>query len=102
MNPDTTDHNPYLASNNQRAEGPAKGSIDAPGQLPNIIWQTRPAPPTPFENALGDALEQVFEAGATELPDVVAGLNANGCMDPDGKPWTPTRLTEVLAKVGHA
>ena len=84
------DHNPYLDPQRrpESAFGPAKGGIDTPGEVPNIVWQTRSATPTPFENQLGDALEKVFLSGAVSLTEVVAKLDELGMAAPDGSPWT--------------
>ncbi len=91
------DINPYLARLRAQSDTDgAKGSIERPGESPNIPWQTRAALPTDYENRLGDALEQVFEGGGTELADVVAQLNTLGCPAPDGQPWTAERFTETM------
>ena len=41
-----------------------KGYIEQPGKVANLVWQTRAAAPTAYENALGDALQAAFEGGA--------------------------------------
>jgi hypothetical protein len=81
---------PWLAPQPNNVAG--KGVIEQPGHIENFIWQTRKAEPTQYENDFGDALEQVFEAGASELDDVVAGLNRIGFRSPEGAPWTAERL----------
>ncbi len=95
------DHNPFLKPwiqpHPNRTAG--KGTIERPGQTPNIPWQTRSAPPTEFENQLGDALEQVFESGATELADVVAGLNAQGFRTSAGTVWDEASFRVELARL---
>jgi len=73
-----------------------KGVIERPGATPNLVWQTRKAEPTQYENDLGDALEQVFASGATELDDVVRGLNEVGSRAPDGSSWTTERFTAEM------
>lgn len=96
------DHNPGL----QPWKSPApnnvagKGEIEEPGQMKNIIWQTRAAAPTPFENALGDALEVVFGAGAETAEQVAAGLNANGFRRADGSVWTAEAFESDMARLG--
>ncbi len=98
----TMDHNPALkpwqtsAPNNVAGQG----HIETPGQAINLVWQNRAAPPTPYENDLGDALEAVFEAGAQSLDEVVAGLNARGFRTPDGQAWTPESFERDLARLG--
>ncbi|REE07573.1 hypothetical protein B0G71_8104 [Paraburkholderia sp. BL27I4N3] len=87
---------PWLAPQPNNVAG--KGKIEIPGEVENHIWQTRKAEPTQYENELGDALERVFETGAIELDDVVAGLNRIGLRTPDGAPWTVERFrAEITA-----
>lgn len=97
------DHNPYrkpwVQPHPNRVAG--KGTIDRPGQVENIVWQTRTNAPTEFENQLGDALEKVFEAGATELEDVVRKLNDIGCRTVDGKAWTTQSFTDEMKRLAQ-
>lgn len=65
-----------------------------------VVNQTRDREPTEYENLLGDALEQVFAGGATELEAVVAGLNEIEAPSPDGQPWTAELLQAELARLG--
>ncbi|MDI9690696.1 recombinase-like helix-turn-helix domain-containing protein, partial [Burkholderia cenocepacia] len=81
---------PWVAPQPNNIAG--KGQIEIPGQVENQVWQNRKAAPTQYENDLGDALERVFESGATELDDVVAGLNRIGFRAPDGTAWTAARF----------
>jgi hypothetical protein len=69
-----------------------KGVIEKPGEQENMVWQNRKAEPTQYENDFGDALEQVFEAGAVELQEVVDGLNRIGFRTPEGTAWDAERL----------
>lgn len=85
---------PWLAPQPNNVAG--KGVIEKPGETDNMIWQTRKAEPTQYENDFGDALEQVFEAGATELHEVVAGLNRVGFRTPEGAQWSEERLAAEL------
>ena len=85
---------PWLAPQPNNVAG--KGVIEQPGQTENMVWQTRKAEPTQYENDFGDALEQVFEAGATELHEVVAGLNRVGFRTPEGAQWSEERLAAEL------
>ena len=85
---------PWLAPQPNNVAG--KGVIEKPGETDNMIWQTRKAVPTQYENDFGDALEQVFEAGAAELHEVVAGLNGIGFRTPDGAQWSEERLAAEL------
>lgn len=96
------DYNPYMAPWEKPTPNnvAGKGSIEAPGQAPNLIWQNRPAPPTAYEDALANALERVFEDGAETLEQVVAGLNAAGVRLPDGRSWTPALFETEMARLG--
>lgn len=101
MKPSDLDHNPYLKPwvkpHPNRVAG--KGAIDRPGEVPNIVWQTRTNAPTEYENQFGDALEQVFEKGAASLEEVTAGLNALGFRTPDGQSWTGERFQEEVKRL---
>lgn len=77
------DYNPFLKP--ARSAEAAKGSIES---LDNMVWQTRAAPPTEFENALCALLERIFESGATELPEIVAQLKQSALRPPHGGEWT--------------
>lgn len=96
------DHNPKLkpwetpAPNNVAG----KGKIEIPGQMQNIVWQNRAVPPTDYENALGDALEVVFAAGAETSEQVVEGLSRNGFRRPDGQAWTVALFEAEMARLG--
>jgi hypothetical protein len=76
-----------------------KGLIENPDTVENMIWQTRKAEPTAYENDFGDAIEKVFDSGATELEDVVIGLNRLGFRASDGSSWTAERLTAELRRL---
>ena len=77
-----------------------KGLIEEPGLAANIVWQQRGAEPSDFENALGDALEVVFASGATDIDDVVAGLNAQGLRNDDGQAWTASSFAATMQRLG--
>ena len=74
--------------------------IEQPGEFPNIVWQTRSAPPTDFENRLGDALVACFEEGIDELGPLVARLNEMGVHAPDGTPWTVDAFEREMESLG--
>jgi hypothetical protein len=96
------DHNPNLkpwqspTPNNVAG----KGTIEVPGEARNIVWQTRSASPTAYENALGNALESVFAEGAESGQQVVDGLNTMGFRTPDGQPWTLESFEAEMARLG--
>jgi hypothetical protein len=95
----STAFNPHLASGQAVDQDVGKGSIERPADAKNIPWQTRAALPTEYENRLGDALEEIFEEGATELPAVVAALNAKGIRSPDGRTWTASLFEEEMRRL---
>lgn len=77
-----------------------KGYIEKPGDVKNIVWQTRSHTPTESENALGHALESVLDDGAETLAQIVDGLNARDLVAPDGAKWTETSLANELHRLG--
>ncbi len=94
-------YNPHLKSwhQPQPARVAGKGAIEAPGEVANIVWQTRSAEPTEYENRLGDALEAVFEAGIETLPAVVGKLNELGMFAPDGSRWTEASFLAEMKRL---
>lgn len=96
------DHNPLLKAFLDDAPGaePEKGRIEAVDDARNIEWQTRAAPPSDYENALGDALVACFEEGIEELAPLVRRLNERGIKTPDGESWTEANFQTVLARLG--
>lgn len=96
------DHNPFLKPwrRPQPSEIAGKGSIEVPDTVENLTWQTRPAPPTEYENRLGDALEACFEEGIEALGPLVERLNEMGVYAPDGSPWTETSFEREMQRLG--
>ncbi len=90
-------YNPFLGKG--RAVGTKGGpdTIERPGDVDNIVFQTRGAPLDAFEDGLADVLMAVFAAGAEEIDDVVAGLNAAGSVDRAGAAWTARSFTDQMA-----
>ena len=70
--------------------------------LANIDYahQTRLAPPTEWENALGDALEEIFEGGAQTLEEIVSGLNSSAVKAPGDKAWTVEIFLAEMERMG--
>ncbi len=93
------DFNPLWAGQDTQGN---KGHIEPAQGEPNIPWQNRLRPPTNYENTLGDALEHVFEGGATNLEEVVAALNASAFKTPEGQAWTAQRYEDELARLDKA
>ena len=67
----------------------------------NATHQTRSAPPSAWEDQLGDAIEAAFAQGIHDLPGLVAELNRAGLTDPDGQAWTTPRYELEMARLGH-
>jgi hypothetical protein len=85
------------ASRNPKGD---EASIEHPDKVKNICWQTRAAPPTAYENALGDALQAAFADGVSDLPGVVRRLNERGPKAPDGSTWTEVSFTAEITRLG--
>lgn len=96
------EYNPFLKPwhNSQPNKTAGKGYIERPGEIENIIWQTRSAEPTPYENELADALIVAFDTGIEELAPLVDHLNAKGVYGPDGTPWTVEIFEREIARLG--
>jgi len=96
------DHNPFLGAAPALSPdaGAGKGRIEIPGRQPNVVWQNRAASPTPAENALGDALERAFDAGAETAEQVVTSLNDGGSRTAGGEQWTVASFEAEMARLG--
>lgn len=62
--------------------------------------QAQTAPPTEYENKLGDALEAAFADGIDELEPLVAWLNDVGVRAPNGEAWTPDLFETEIKRLG--
>lgn len=105
VRPDNTldvDYNPFMAPWQKPTPNnvAGKGTVEMAGRAPNLIWQNRAAPPTAYENALGDALEKAFDEGAESVDALVQALNSMGVRMPDGQVWTPERFETEMARLG--
>ena len=94
--------NPYLTAEESRpgCEDLVTARIERPGARRNIVWQTRAAPPTDYENMLADALVSCFEAGMEDEDSLIRRLNEMGIRTPDGEEWTTARFESVMAVLG--
>ncbi|MGQ0654857.1 MAG: recombinase-like helix-turn-helix domain-containing protein [Betaproteobacteria bacterium] len=92
--------NPYLKPGAPSSEA-RKGSIEKVDAVQNLVWQTRAAPPTGYENRLGDLLEQAFAEGIEELAALVARLNELGSRAPDGTAWTEASFRSYMRPFGE-
>lgn len=93
--------NPWLA-NNGRSANANKGTpatIQDPKNPGNLVWQTRDRIPSDFENALGDALERIFEDGIEGLAEIVERLNRDGPAPNSGE-WTEKTFQAEMKRLG--
>ncbi len=77
-----------------------EGSIERTDKVENVRWQTRAAVPTDYENALGDALQEIFAEEVYDLPGILSRLNERGVRAPNGAPWTEESFTAEMARLG--
>jgi hypothetical protein len=96
------DHNPLLKPwiRPKPEDAAGKGSIERPEAVVNFVWQTRAAPPSEYENRLGDALVECFSAGIETVDALVKRLNETGVQAPDGSPWTTASFEREMARLG--
>ena len=66
----------------------------------NVVWQTRASDPTPYEDALGKALAEIFAAEIYDLPGIVAKLNDKGLTTEDGAAWTEESFQSEMKRLG--
>jgi recombinase-like protein len=94
--------NPYLET--YRNARPNKvggaGQIFSGADRDLIVWQTRAAVPSEYEQTLADALEQIFSQKIYDLPEVVAALNGEGIRTPAGDTWTENNLEQTFQQLG--
>jgi len=96
------DFNPYLEA--YRNARPNKvggaGHIFSGADRDLIVWQTRAAVPSEYEQTLTDALEQIFSQKIYDLPEVVAALNREGIRTPAGDTWTERNFEQTFQQLG--
>ncbi len=67
----------------------------------DMIWQQRQErTPSAHEDAMGVALERIFEQGIEDLDGIVGRLNEFGVASADGAPWTTESFQDEIAKLG--
>lgn len=76
-----------------------QGSIESLDKIENIIWQSRSAAPSEYENALGDALEDVMADGTHDIEGIVAGLSTRRVKAQDGSEFTVESFKEQLRRL---
>jgi hypothetical protein len=62
--------------------------------------QTRTQEVTAWEQELANAIESVFAKGATELDEVVVGLNKTRVRTRDGSDWTEQNFAALMKELG--
>jgi hypothetical protein len=96
------DFNPYLEAYQNLSPNKVAGlgQIFAGADRDLIVWQTRPAVPSEYEQTLADTLEQIFSQRTYELPEVVAALNREGIRTPAGEVWTERNFQQTFQQLG--
>ncbi|HHZ98464.1 MAG TPA: hypothetical protein EYN68_02670 [Candidatus Marinimicrobia bacterium] len=64
-------------------------------------WQNRSAPPTEYEQALADALQEIFGEEVYDLPGIVGRLNESGVKPPEEGGWTEAIFQSVMKRLGE-
>lgn len=77
------------------------GVIELPGQGLNLRWQSRTSAPTPYENALADAIEVAYLAGAKSPAEFAAALNDMTTVRANGDVWTAQSVEQELARLAQ-
>lgn len=89
--------NPFLTPDPEPGKG-GTNFIEQPDAVRNIVFQTRGQDLSAYEAGLAGALMRAFEAGCTELEQLVAALDAGGSKDESGAAWTVDSLAGQLAR----
>lgn len=90
-------HNPYLGADLRSDTKGSEATVEDLCTVQNIRTQTAGGPLDPFEDRLADELMTVFGAGAEEIDDVVAALNAAGSRDQSGAAWNEASFRAQMA-----
>ena len=77
-----------------------KRNIERPGQVINIVHQTRATSPTDYENELGQALEEIFSDNVIELEIIISRLNEMGVQTHSGAAWTEESFRSEMKRLG--
>lgn len=65
-------------------------------------YQARRRAPTPYDDALGDALEAAFARGIHDVPGLAAALNGAGIKTPDGGSWTEQNFPAIMRQLAES
>jgi hypothetical protein len=94
------DYNPQLAVREADIRKGSEATIEDPDRVENLRWQTRPAPITPEEDALADALQTLFADEVYELAGVVQRLNQMKITPPRGaSAWSEESFRSEIARL---
>jgi hypothetical protein len=69
-------------------------------QEPDYVYRSRIAAPSPYEQALADALFQILGRVPHELEAIAAALSATSVKPPNGGDWTVETVRAELARLG--
>ena len=62
--------------------------------------QARTAPPTPYEDLLGDSIERAYAQGLHDAAGLVGYLNQCGPVAPNGVQWTVEMFAAEMKRLG--
>lgn len=95
------DCNPWLGPEGDK-DGDKGGpdGVERPDHVENIPWQTRAVEPSPYENALADALTAIFAAEIYDPPRIAEQLRLKGVPVPGSGKWTEELFLAEMARLG--
>jgi len=95
------DYNAQLApAGEAESRKGGEAAIENPAGVANLRWQTRPAPLTPAEDALADALQAMFADGVHDLAGIVQRLNRMKISAPGGAAaWTEENFRSEVRRL---
>lgn len=74
--------------------------MSATPPLYNETHQHRDAPPTAYENLLGDSIERGFAQGLHDIESLIDYLNKAGPAGPNSQAWTVETFKAEMARLG--
>jgi len=77
------------------------GMVEAPGEGVNLRWQSRESEPSDYENALADAIEGAYLAGARTPQQFADHLNTAGVASLSGMGWNAASLEQEMSRLGY-
>ena len=88
------DWNPWLSKTHENKGGPDYLETYDPPTL--LQWQNRE-----YEQALADALQEIFGEEVYDLPGIVGRLNESGVKPPEEGGWTEAIFQSVMKRLGE-